>query len=241
MCYKIEPVMNMQELKNKKILIVDDEKTLLNMLSDILYRDGFYNIHTASDCASALKIAQEHPIALYLLDVRLPDGDGFILLKNIRKISQAPAIFLTACDEGRDRIRGLGLGADDYIVKPFLTDELLLRVKSVLRRVYGIYEDSSVFVLSGVTVNLETASVTKDGKETSLTAKEYILLKKLWENKNKIVTNDALCMAAWGEDYYGCENTLMVHIRRLRKKIENQPSAPRHLITVKGLGYKLLI
>ena len=231
----------MQELKNKKILIVDDEKALLDMLSDILYRDGFYNIHTASDCASALKIAQEQPIALYLLDVKLPDGDGFFLLESLRKISQAPAIFLTACDEGRDKIRGLGLGADDYIVKPFLTDELLLRVKSVLRRVYGINENTSVFTLSGVTVNLETASVVKNGKEITLTAKEYILIKKLWENKNKIVTNDALCMAAWGEDYYGCENTLMVHIRRLRKKIENQPSSPHHLITVKGLGYKLLI
>ena len=233
--------MNMQEIKNKKILIVDDEKELLNMLSDILYKDGFYNIYTAPDCRSAIEIVKNQSISLYLLDVNLPDSDGFLLLENLRKISTAPAIFLTARGEGSDRIKGLGLGADDYIVKPFLAEELILRVTAVLKRVYGISETKSTFTLSDTLVNLETASVSKSGEETPLTAKEYILIKKLWENKNKIVTNDALCMAAWGEDYYGYENTLMVHIRRLRQKIEAEPSVPKHLVTVKGLGYKLVI
>lgn len=232
--------MNMQEIKNKKILIVDDEKELLNMLSDILYKKGFYNIYTAPDCKTAVEIAKNQSISLYLLDVNLPDGDGFSLLENLCGFSAAPAIFLTARGEGSDRIKGLGLGADDYIVKPFLRDELILRVSAVLKRVYGISETKSVFTLSDTVVNLETAAVIKDGKEIPLTAKEYILIKKLWENKNKIVTNDALCMSAWGEDYYGYENTLMVHIRRLRQKIEMNPSAPKHLITVKGLGYKLV-
>ena len=231
----------MQEIKNKKILIVDDEKELLNMLSDILYKNGFYNIYTAPDCKTAIEIAEKQSISLYLLDVNLPDGDGFTLLDNLRKISTAPAIFLTARGEGSDRIKGLGLGADDYIVKPFLADELILRVSAVLKRVYGISETKSIFTLSDIVVNLETASVSKSGEETPLTAKEYILIKKLWENKNKIVTNDTLCMAAWGEDYYGYENTLMVHIRRLRQKIETEPSAPKHLVTVKGLGYKLVV
>lgn len=234
-------VIIMRELKNKKILIVDDEKELLNMLSDILYRDGFYNIYTASDCRTAIEIVKTQSISLYLLDVNLPDGDGFSLLEKLRKISAVPAIFLTARGEGSDRIKGLGLGADDYIVKPFLAEELILRVSAVLKRVYGISETKSTFTLSGTVVNFETAAVYKNGKETHLTAKEYILIKKLWENKNKIVTNDALCMAAWGEDYYGYENTLMVHIRRLRQKIEAAPSAPKHLLTVKGLGYKLVI
>ena len=133
------------------------------------------------------------------------------------------------------------MGADDYIVKPFLADELILRINAVLKRVYGIAETKSAFGLAGCTVNFETASVSKNGKEIPLTAKEYILLKKLWENRNKIVTSDALCMAAWGEEYYGYENTLMVHIRRLRQKIEAEPSKPKHLLTVKGLGYKLVI
>ena len=232
--------MNMHEIKNKKILIVDDEKELLSMLSDILYKNGFYNIYTAPDCKTAIEITKNQSISLYLLDVNLPDGDGFLLLENLRGFSSAPAIFLTARGEGSDRIKGLGLGADDYIVKPFLSDELILRVCAVLKRVYGISETKSTFTISDTVINLETALVSKDGKEISLTAKEYILIKKLWENKNKIVTNDALCMAAWGEDYYGYENTLMVHIRRLRQKIEKNPSAPKHLITVKGLGYKLV-
>lgn len=230
----------MQELKNKKILIVDDEPELLSMLSDILYRDGFYNVHTAKNCADALKKAKEQPVSLFLLDVNLPDGDGFTLLKNLRRFSQAPAIFLTARGEADDRIQGLGLGADDYIVKPFLSKELILRITAVLKRVYQINSLKTAFSLSGKTIDFETAIVSDGEKQTALTAKEFILLKKLWENKNRIVTNDALCMAAWGEEYYGCENTLMVHIRRLRKKIEVNPSQPKHLLTVKGLGYKLV-
>lgn len=231
----------MNELKNKKILIVDDEKELLGLLSEILYGNGFYNVYTAQNCKTALQIARGQSVALYLLDVNLPDGDGFSLLEELREISSAPAIFLTARGEGGDRIKGLGLGADDYIVKPFLADELILRVNAVLKRVYGIAETKAAFALSGAEISFETATVSKNGKEIPLTAKEYILLKKLWENKNKIVTNDALCLAAWGEEYYGYENTLMVHIRRLRQKIETEPSRPKHLITVKGLGYRLVV
>lgn len=230
----------MQELKNKKILIVDDEPELLKMLSDILYSGGFYNIYTAKNCAEALKTARKQAVALFLLDVNLPDGDGFMLFEDLQKISGSPVIFLTARGEADDRIRGLGLGADDYIVKPFLPKELILRVSAVLKRVYGINDSRAEFALSDKIINFETASVQSGREQVPLTAKEFILLKKLYENKNRIVTNDALCMAAWGEDYYGCENTLMVHIRRLRKKIENEPSKPKHLITVKGLGYKLV-
>lgn len=229
----------MQELKNKKILLVDDEKPLLDMLRDILYKDGFYNVYTASDCAGALKIVQEQNIALFVLDVNLPDGSGFELFLKLSEFSASPVMFLTARGEADDRIKGLGLGADDYIVKPFLPTELILRITAVLRRVYGIENTVTSFNLSGKTVDFETASVKDKNGETPLTAKEFILLKKLWENKNRIVTYDALCMTAWGEDYYGYENTLTVHIRRLRKKIENEPSSPKHLITVKGLGYKL--
>lgn len=231
----------MQELKNKKILIVDDEKEILNMLSGILYRNGFYGIYTASDCKTALQIAKEQSIALYLLDVNLPDGDGFSLLEKLRESSSAPVIFLTARGEGNDKIKGLGLGADDYITKPFIAEELILRIMAVLKRVYAIAEVKSVVTLSGTSVNMETAAVEKNGRELPLTAKEYILFKKLWENKNKIVTTDSLCMAAWGGEYYGYENTLMVHIRRIRQKIELEPSKPEHLITVKGLGYKLVV
>lgn len=231
----------MDELKNKKILLVDDEPELLKMTEHALRSEGFFNVYTAKNCKAALSIVKSQPIALLLLDVMLPDGDGFSLLNEIRKVSQAPAIFLTARGESEDKIQGLSLGADDYIVKPFLMKELVLRVFAVLRRTYQKQQEESTFYLGNVSVSFETATATIGDKERPLTAKEFILLKKLYENKNRIVTNDALCMAAWGDSYYGYENTLMVHIRRLRKKIEETPSSPQHLITVKGLGYKLVV
>lgn len=230
----------MEELKNKKILLVDDEKELLKTTEKVLRSEGFFNIYTTENCENALQIVKTQPIALILLDVMLPDGDGFSLFEKMREITQSPVIFLTAKGEAEDRIYGLGLGADDYIVKPFLMKELSLRILAVLRRTYQKSQQEAVFDLGMRHIDLSTATVRADGKEQVFTAKEYILLKKLYENKNRIVTNDALCMAAWGDAYYGYENTLMVHIRRLREKIEAFPSAPKHLITVKGLGYKLV-
>ncbi len=231
----------MEELKNKKILLVDDEKELRSMTESALRNEGFFNIYTAKNCREALDTAKHQTVALMLLDVMLPDGDGFSLYRKLREISQAPAIFLTAKGEAEDKIHGLELGADDYIVKPFLMKELTLRIMAVLRRTYQTQQEDAGFYLSSKYINFETATVLSEGKERPFTAKEFILLKKLYENKNRIVTCDALCMAAWGDEYYGYENTLMVHIRRLREKIEENPSAPKHLITMKGLGYRLVI
>lgn len=231
----------MDKLKNKKILIVDDEKDIRKMIENALWDNGYYNIFTAGSCGEAKEIVNSQTIQLCILDVGLPDGDGFELFEEIRSVSSAPAIFLTARGEAGDRIRGLGLGADDYVVKPFLLRELILRINAVLKRTYRAEEPVSGFALTDRRVDFEKAAVICEGGERSLTPKEYILLKKLYENKNKIVTNDALCLAAWGDEYYGYENTLMVHIRRLRKKIEPDPSRPKYLITAKGLGYKLVI
>lgn len=230
----------MDELLNKKILIVDDESDLLRMIEDILFSEGFFNICTATDCAKALLIAKSQTISLFVLDVNLPDGNGFMLYNELRKISQAPVIFLTARGEPDDRIRGLGLGADDYVTKPFLPKELVLRIRALLRRAYPSNETETKFMIGKKTIDIANAQVISDDTVLSLTAKEVILLKKLWENKNRIVTNDALCFAAWGEDYFGHENSLMVHIRHLREKTEDTPSSPQHIITVKGLGYKLV-
>ncbi len=230
----------MQELMNKKILVVDDEPELLKMIEDILFSEGFFQVYTAPDCKKAMELAKTQPVALFLLDINLPDGNGFMLYQEIRKFSQAPVIFLTARGEPEDKIRGLGLGADDYIVKPFLAKELVLRIKALLRRTYGTVKAEMCFSAGERKVDLENAAVIKDGREIPLRAKELILIKKLWENRNKIVTNDALCMAAWGDDYYGHENNLMVQIRHLREKIEEDPSRPAHIITLKGLGYKLV-
>ena len=228
----------MKELLNKKILIVDDEPELLQMVQNALFDAGFFQVYTADTCAKAILLAKTQPVALFLLDVNLPDGNGFMLYQTLRETSDAPVIFLTARGEAGDKVRGFDLGADDYIVKPFLLSELTLRVKALLRRTYAAVHKETGFSVGDQYVDFEKAAVIRTGKETPLTPKELILIRKLWENKNKIVTNDALCLAAWGEEYYGHENTLMVHIRRLREKIEKNPSAPVHLVTVKGLGYK---
>lgn len=234
------------ELKNKKILLVDDEPQLLAMLEQILYSDGFFQIYTAKSCRETLDIMDKYSISLCILDVNLPDGDGFYLFREIRKFSRVPVIFLTARGEAEDKIQGLALGADDYIVKPFLPKEFLLRVTALLRRTYGsILPENSFSLPDSVygerTIHFDTATITCGEKETPLTPKELILLKVLYSQKNRIVTSDALTMAAWGDVSYGYENTLMVHIRRLRQKIEEEPSSPKHLLTIKGLGYKLVI
>ncbi len=230
----------MQELYNKKILVVDDEPALLQLIGDVLFSEGFYSLYQAPSYQKAMEVIRSQPIALILLDINLPDGNGFLLYQELRQYTQAPVIFLTARGEAEDRIQGLTLGADDYVVKPFLPRELVLRVKALLRRTYGSDPTTAGFAIGDRYVDFEKAMVVAGDVKTPLTAKELILVKKLWENKNRIVTSDALCMAVWGEDYYGHENNLMVHIRHLREKIEPSPSHPRYIITAKGLGYKLV-
>ena len=180
---------------------------------------------------------------MVILDIMLPDGDGFSLMRDFRLACDSPVLFLSAKDEDNDRLLGLGLGADDYITKPFLPDELILRLTAILKRTYFSSfqkeREDSALVLGDRTVWLESGTVHTPEGDVTLTAKELALLKKLNENRGNIVTFDALSDAVWGENYYGYENTLMVHIRRLREKIEAHPSAPVWLLTVRGLGYKL--
>jgi DNA-binding response OmpR family regulator len=231
--------MNYDYLKSKKILIVDDEPELIKMLISILKDDGFLNIVTAKSVETALSVFQEENPELAILDVMLPDGDGFDLAKKILSLSDIPIIFLTAKDQAEDKFSGLGLGADDYIVKPFLPKELLLRITAVLRRCYK--EEDPTVKLSACEIDFSKAQIKKGQDVLPLTAKEYYLLEALVRNANKIVTIDALCEAAWGDNPFGYENSLMAHIRRIREKIEDNPSNPTSLLTVKGLGYKLMV
>jgi len=233
----------MDDLKSKKLLIVDDEREIRTMIESFLRKEGFTRIYQASGCAETLEICRSIKPDIAILDVMLPDGDGFSLLTSLRQISDMPVLFLSARGEDEDRLLGLGLGADDYIVKPFLPRELILRLTAILRRVYlpPKRDKHPVFNLGERIIDLEGGVVQNDSTEYSLTAKEHALLLKLYENKNRIVTSDALCQATWGDDYYGYENTLMVHIRRIREKIENNPSSPEYLLTIRGLGYKLMV
>ena len=219
-----------------RILIVDDENELQNMVKEILAQAG-YAAASALTCAQALEQSRTAPPDAVLLDVNLPDGDGFSLLGRLREHRDVPVLFLSARDEDADRLRGLGLGADDYITKPFLPQELLLRLNAVLRRVYR--EASPAARLGDAEIDWGKSTVRRNGTETALTAKEFALLRRLWEARGNIVTVDALCEALWAGPLVGYENTLMVHIRRLREKIEADPSRPKHLLTVRGLGYRL--
>ena len=222
----------------KPILIVDDEQELLIMIRKIFERAGFTQIMTAASAEAALKILSVQMPAMAVLDVMMPGMDGFALLKEIRKVSSMPVLMLTAKGEPEDRCTGLELGADDYLVKPFLPRELMLRVTAILKRVYP--EGNRIVTLAASQVDLDKAEVRKGEEVFRLTAKEYAVFLKLAENAGRIVTIGSLCQTACGEIWQGYESTLMTHIRHLREKIESNPSAPVSLITIKGLGYKLI-
>lgn len=231
------------DLYEHKILLVDDEPALRRMVGGFLTKAGFQNVVYAGSCLEAEVACRREAPHLILLDVMLPDGDGFLLFDRLHRETTAPVIFLSARDEDESRLRGLGLGADDYITKPFLPEELILRVTAVLKRVYRIREEKQedrVIDLGDSMINLGSGVVRRNDTEVTLTAKEYAIIEKLSENRGRIVTIDALCDAVWREGNFGYENTLIVHIRRLREKLEEDPSHPKHLLTVRGLGYKLV-
>lgn len=196
----------MTTIYDASILLVDDNPDLLTLVTDNLRTAGYKSVCTAADCAAARAAFAAHRPDLMILDINLPDGDGFGLFRTLRTESDVPALFLSARDADADRLFGLGLGADDYLTKPFLMQELLLRVQHLLRRAYRT---------------------------------ERALLQRLADDRGHIVTYDAVCEAVWGADYYGYENSLNVHIRHLREKIEPDPGHPQWLLTVRGIGYRL--
>lgn len=230
-------------LYNCKILLVDDNIELLKMTAGILRKAGYDTVVTASCCSDAMACFEREVPQLVILDIMLPDGDGFTLFRRMREISLVPILFLSAKDEDNDRLFGLGLGADDYITKPFLPQELVLRVSAILKRSYfsGYVEQPAeeILILGERKISFQNATVEYEGACISLTAKELLLLQKLYKNRGNIVTFDALCQAVWNDSYYGYENVMMVHIRHLREKIEEDPSHPKYLLTARGLGYRL--
>lgn len=235
----------MVHIYDSTLLLIDDSRELRELVTGILQREGFRHIDTASCVREAEEYFLHGEPDLLILDINLPDGDGFSLIQKIRTLSDVPVLFLSARDEDSDRLLGLGLGADDYMVKPFLPRELVLRVCAILKRTMrGRSEnlpEQEILVLGGCRVDFGSATVFwEESREVPLTAKEIAILRKLSENRGNIVTFDQLCQAVWQDNYYGYENTIMVHIRRLREKIEETPSKPKYLLTVRGLGYKLI-
>ena len=236
-----------KDIHDYRILIVDDNEELRRMVGGFLKKEGYGEIYNAGDCAEArMALASVRP-EFIILDINLPDGDGFSLMKEIKrdkKFSEIPVLFLSARDKDADRLLGLGLGADDYMVKPFLMKEHSLRIAMILKWTYkkapeDAKEDEGIHVLGSHSVDFGAGTVTSPKGVETLTVKEIGILKKLSENRGKIVTFDNLCMAVWGDNYYTYENTVMVHMRRLREKVEDEPSKPRWIVTKRGIGYKL--
>ena len=233
----------METIQQAYILLVDDNADLLRLLCEQLRGAGYQHIRTAESCAAAQNAFAQRIPELMILDINLPDGDGFSLFRSLREKADVPTLFLSARDADADRLFGLGLGADDYLTKPFLMQELLLRVQHLLQRAYRAELSggrSAVLRLGERSADLNDATVTMpDGKIVALTATELALLRTHAENRGHIVTYDALCGAVWGADYYGYENSMGVHIRHLREKLEPEPGKPRFLQTVRGIGYRL--
>lgn len=219
-----------------KILLVEDDQSISKNLAILLDGEG-YSISCAGTQKAALELLDKERFDLLLLDVSLPDGNGYSICTAAKRINNTPVIFLTASDDEASVVTGLDLGADDYIVKPFRPMELLSRIRSVLRRSGKL---ASVFEAAGLKVDMAIGAVYKDGQEVFLSALEYRLLLAFINNKGVLLTRDKLLREIWdiaGE--FVNDNTLTVYIKRLRNKIERDPQNPSIIKTVRGIGYKL--
>jgi two-component system response regulator VicR len=222
----------------KRILLVDDEPILIKGLKYTLEKDG-YEILTAYDGEEAMQVFMNNQVDLVLLDVMLPKLDGVIVCQRIREISNVPIIMLTAKGEDMDKILGLEYGADDYMTKPFNILEVKARIKTILRRAApaATGDDSKVIRVRDLVVNSVNRSVSLDGKDIRLTAKEFDLLGLFISNRGRVFSREEMLDAVWKNDYAGDERTVDVHIRRLREKVERNPTQPEFIFTKWGVGY----
>lgn len=228
----------MINFKDAKILLVDDETFLIDRMYKFLKDKGYKKLLTAKNISEAKFKLNNNKVDLMILDIMLPDGSGFDLLKDLRRKSNLPVIVLSALSGIDDKKEGFDLEVDDYIVKPFLPEDLLWRIEAVLRRTYQ-NKNEKIILSGGIIFDRERAILIRNGEEIQLTAKQYKILYYLALNINKIVSIDQILDKCW-EESFGYENTLITHIYRLRDKLEEDPANPQILITVKGLGYKLL-
>lgn len=227
----------MQDTSGKTILVVEDEKPIAEILKVNLVKNG-YKVINAFDGEKALEIALSTELDLILLDVMLPKMDGFTVCKKVRETLSTPIIMLTARAEEVDKVLGLELGADDYITKPFSLRELMARVKANLRRLALATPDTNEpLVFSELEINIERYEVKKRGTVIDLTYREFELLKYLATQKGKIFSREHLLNKVWDYEYVGDDRTVDVTIRRLREKIEDDPSNPVYILTKRGVGY----
>ncbi|WP_138160474.1 response regulator [Peptoniphilus catoniae] len=222
-----------------KILVVDDEKAIAEIIEYNLDQEG-YEITKAFDGKECLDVFKNKKFDLIILDVMMPKLDGFSVLREVRKTSSVPVIMLTAKQEEVDKVLGLELGADDYVVKPFSMRELTARVKAILRR-NGLESeeslDSNVIEAGDLVIDLDKYEIKKKGKEINLTLREYELLKYLIEQSGQVVSREELLDKVWDYEYYGDIRTVDVTVRRLREKIEDKGKDYRYILTKRGVGY----
>lgn len=227
-------------MKPEKILVVDDDPKILKVIEHSLRREGF-QIFTAADGEQALVLEEKIRPGLIVLDLMLPKVDGFEVCRRIKALRDVPVIILSARGEEMDKVVGFTLGADDYQTKPFSPTELLMRVKAVLRR-YAQADTpenrKEIISCRDIEINSRTRTVQVRGKEVDLTAKEFDLLWHLAQGSPQVYTRQQLLESLWEPDFYGDENTLTVHIRRIREKIEDDSNKPHYIKTVWGVGYK---
>lgn len=227
-----------------KILLVDDENDIVDLLEEVLKKERLTNIKKAYTGKDAVSICREFQPDVVVLDIMLPDIDGIDVCRQIRTFSYCSILFLSSKNDDIDKILGLASGGDDYVTKPFSPKEIVYRIKSQLRRMHYTRADaalkSNTLRAGDITIDIDACCAYKAGHLLELTAKEYGILQLMMENQNKIISKERLYERIWGEESAVCDNTIMVHIRHLREKIEDDSSNPKRLKTVKGLGYKLI-
>jgi two-component system, OmpR family, response regulator RegX3 len=225
-------------MTKRTILLIEDEEAISEPLAAALGREGFTTA-VASTAAEGLDLFASRTPDLVLLDVMLPDGDGRDVLRKIRETSRTPVVMLTARGEEMDRVLGLELGADDYVTKPFSAAELAARIRAVLRRAGETTgPEERVLEAGDVRMDLDTHEATRAGKALDLTVKEFKLLRVLLEHAGKLVKRDDLVHEVWDPAWFGSTKTLDVHISALRKKLGDDPAAPRYIHTVRGVGFR---
>jgi DNA-binding response OmpR family regulator len=233
-----------ENLFDKSILLVDDEKDITDLLKSVLSKEGFKTIYFAANGQEAIRLTRARQPDVIVLDVMLPDIDGIEVCRAIRQFSFCPILFLSSKNDDIDKILGLNSGGDDYITKPFSPREVVFRIKAQLRRQQydnaGKSDLNPVIRIADLEIDPDGNLAFKAGRELDLTAREFGVLRFLAENANKIISKERLYEKVWGEDSFGCENTVMVHIRHIREKVEDDPANPLLLQTVKGLGYRLM-
>ncbi|HUF58644.1 MAG TPA: response regulator transcription factor [Actinomycetota bacterium] len=230
-----------EEAPAPRILVVEDEESLADTVRYNLEREG-YVVAVAADGRKALERFRSEGPSLVILDLMLPEMSGLDVCRQIRQISNVPIIMVTAKDSEADKVSGLELGADDYVTKPFSVRELVSRVRAHLRRAGMRADEPEEDVLSGGPVSLDVAKheVLVRGETVGFPPKEFELLEAFLRRQGRLLTRDFLIEEVWGAGYFGDTKTLDVHVKRIRKKVEQDPHLPKHLVTVRGLGYKFI-